>query len=113
MGDIGGLARGFTDAAENRDGKLFFSASAEDSPDALSDGPVSGSVSSVFDSFGNARRTILQDIDGKNFSGKVEGLTFSEKDTDRAFIIIDEDVPTVPTILCGVELSGLWKSTIR
>jgi hypothetical protein len=108
LGEVGGLALGFTDAAQNRDGKLFFSAAAEDSPDALNDGSVSGSVIGVFDSFGNARWTILQDINGKDFPGKVEGLTFSENDPNRAFIIIDEDQPTVPAILCEVELSGSW-----
>lgn len=107
LGSLGDLPLGFTDAT-NCNGKLFFSAAAEDSPDAQSDGKVTGSVLGFFDAQNKPLWTQINDADGNRFLGKVEGLTFLEKKNDRVFVVIDQDSPDEPSELCEVQLTGPW-----
>jgi hypothetical protein len=44
LGDLGGLPLAITDAVALGDGRICVSATAEDAPDAIADGPVAGSV---------------------------------------------------------------------
>jgi hypothetical protein len=107
LGTLGNLPLGFTDAT-NCDGKLFFSAAAEDSPDAQTDGEVAGSVLGVFDEQNKPRWTEISYADGNQFRGKVEGITFLEKENHRVFVVIDQDSPNQPSELCEVRLIGSW-----
>lgn len=108
LGEIGGHALGFTDGAV-LDGRLFFTATAEDSPDAVRDGPVAGSAIGVFDrDGGGARWALLRDAHGEPFDGKVEGLLL--RGPASAWIVVDRDDPSHPSELCEVTLSGPWIS---
>jgi hypothetical protein len=100
------LRLGFTDAAA-RGGIVYFSAAAEDSPDATRDGRVAGSVVGVLDD-GGGRWTQLLDAEGGMFTGKVEGIAFWPDRPDRLWAVVDADDPERPSDLCEVALEGDW-----
>jgi hypothetical protein len=102
LGEIGGERLGFTDAALVA-GRVWFSAAAEDSPDAYHDGPVAGSALGVLDE-GGGRWTELVDEEGRRFAGKVEGLL--PRGETSAWVVVDADDPDRPSELCEVELEG-------
>lgn len=101
LGRIGGSPLGFTDAAV-RDGRVFYVAAAEASPDAIDDGAVLGSQLGVIDEAG-VRAAPLVGLDGRPV--KVEGLAFVG---DRIVVTLDPDDPAQPTPLCEVQLDGPW-----
>jgi len=107
LGQLGGIAIGFTDAASFGDQTLY-SAAAEATDDASEDGPVGGSVLGVIDPRGTVRYTSIVDVTGQAFVEKVEGVVLSPSDPKRAFIVIDPDDATRPAELCEVELLGSW-----
>lgn len=107
LGTLDDVPLGFTDATTFRD-KLFFSAAAEDSPDAVTDGRVAGSVLGVISNRNQVEWTIIADAEGNRFGGKVEGITFFENDPDRLFVVVDQDSPNEASNLCEVRLSGSW-----
>jgi hypothetical protein len=107
LGFFDDLPLGFTDATTSK-GKLFFSAAAEDSPDAVTDGRIAGSVLGIIDGENKIHWTELIDKKGNRFCGKVEGLTFLENDSKRVFVVVDQDSPDEPSQLCEVELIGPW-----
>lgn len=113
LGEIDGLALGFTDAAVVGDQPRFtlFSAAAEDSPDVTRDGRVSGSAIGVLEAGGRARWTLLLDAAGQPFSAKVEGVLVIPGDPGRLHVVIDQDDPDAPSELCVVELTGPWFTT--
>ena len=100
------LRLGFTDAAA-RGGAVFFSAAAEDSPDATRDGRVAGSVLGVLDENGG-RWTQLTDPACGYYAGKVEGIAFWRDRPDRLWAVVDADDPELPSELCEIEISGPW-----
>jgi hypothetical protein len=103
---IDALRLGFTDATA-RGGTVYFSAAAEDSPDATRDGRVAGSVLGVLDEEGG-RWTLLVDSAGATFDGKVEGIVFWRDRSDRLWAVVDADDPQRPSDLCEIELIGDW-----
>ena len=103
---IDSLRLGFTDAAA-RGGAVYFSAAAEDSPDATRDGRVAGSVIGVLDEEGG-RWTLLHDDAGRLFEAKVEGIAFWRDRRDRLWAVVDADDPDRPSELCEIELLGRW-----
>lgn len=102
LGDIDGLPLGFTDAAV-LGARLCYVAAAEDSPDALQDGPVVGSAFGVIG--GEARWTEIEDVDGSRYLGKVEGLLML--DARSALVVVDRDDPARPSELCELEIAGI------
>lgn len=101
LGRIDGSLLGFTDAA-TRDGRVYYVAAAEASPDAIDDGAVLGSQLGVIDGAG-VRAAPLVGLDGRPV--KVEGLAFLG---DRIVVTLDPDDPAQPTPLCEVLLDGPW-----
>lgn len=112
LGFLDGVRLGFTDGAL-RNGAMFFTATAEASPDSVVDGPVMGSVLGRIDGDGTARWAELWDSDGTRFPGKVEGLVLDPAVERRAWILIDQDNPQVPSELCEIELCGGWMAPGR
>lgn len=108
LGTIDGCRLGFTDASPVGGDRVLFTAAAEDSPDAIQDGPVAGCAIGILEADGSARWALLRDADGAPFTGKVEGLAPWPGRPDRLWIVIDRDDPTLPAELCEVELSGPW-----
>jgi hypothetical protein len=108
LGSLDGIALGFTDAAPWRDGGIVYSATAEDSPDATSDGQVAGSAIGVIDAAGAARWSEITEKSGERFEGKVEGLLVVPDAPDRLYVVADADDPDAPSSLLVVELRGDW-----
>jgi hypothetical protein len=106
IGALDGLRLGFTDAT-TRAGRVFFSAAAEDSPDATRDGRVAGSVVGVLEDEGG-RWTLLLGTDGAPFDGKVEGIVPSRTHPDLLWAVVDTDDAAQPSMLLEVELAGDW-----
>jgi hypothetical protein len=107
LGNFSDLPLGFTDVT-NCGGQLFFSAAAEDSPDAVTDGEVLGSVLGIFNGQDKIRWAEVSYKDGHRFSGKIEGVAFLENNRDRVFVVVDPDSPNKPSELCEVHLMGPW-----
>jgi hypothetical protein len=85
-----------------------FLAAAEDAPDAIADGPVSGSAVGLLEpspSGVRARWTRLLGNDGQPSPYKVEGVAI-DRDVRGAFLLTDSDDPRVPAMLLRVELRG-------
>jgi hypothetical protein len=75
LGDVAGVAFGFTDAAVTDDGRVAFLACAEDTSDALSDGPVLGCRFGWLDADDQAVvMTDVVDSDGEPTRLKLEGI---------------------------------------
>jgi len=107
LGALQGTRLTFTDGTECPDGRSIYLATAEASPDALHDGPVTGSVLGLIDG-NDARWTPLVDGRGEPFVEKVEGVVLDRADVRRVFVVIDPDDPSRPSELCEVELRGPW-----
>jgi hypothetical protein len=105
LGTLDGAPLNFTDGAFHR-GVVRFTATAEDSPDAIEDGEVAGSVLGRIDG-GDARWAPLRLPDGTSFVAKVEGVCPGDRD-DEVFVVVDADDPDLPSSLCLVRLAGPW-----
>jgi hypothetical protein len=106
LGMIDECPLGFTDAAAFG-GALIYTATAEASPNAVDDGPVTGSALGVIGADGAARWAVLEDADGGRFDGKVEGVARGQH-PGALYVVVDRDDPHRPSELCEVELSGDW-----
>lgn len=107
LGALEGVALGFTDAVLWGGGTIY-TAAAEESPDAVRDGRVVGSVVGVVDRVGGARWAPLTEPSGSLFDGKVEGVVVSRDASDRLFVVVDADDPEAGSLLCTVRLRGDW-----
>jgi len=97
--DLGGY--GFTDAVEH-EGRVFYLAAAEASPNAIDDGAVTGAQLGVIDG-ASVRATTLALGDAPL---KAEGIAFVG--ARRAWISIDPDDVEKPAQLYEIELVGPW-----
>lgn len=107
LGEIDGHPLTFTDATVFAD-RVFFTASAEESPDAVQDGPVAGSAVGILDEDGGRWARVIGG-DGAAFDGKVEALLL--RDARSAWVLVDRDDPDRPSELCDVILDGPWIPT--
>lgn len=106
--DLGTVANGvplhFTDAT-TCDGRLFYVAVAEDTPNAIDDGPVVGAVVGLLDDQG-AKWSPLLEPSGEMTTRKVEGLAYDAL-TGWLFGVTDPDDPEKPAELLRIELTGV------
>jgi hypothetical protein len=93
LGTLNGVRLTFSDAEHLGDGRVLFSASAED-PDT---GDISGSVLGIIEADGEARWTHLTDEEGQPFEGKIEGLTIDPNDPSKVYFVIDDDDENTPS----------------
>ncbi len=100
LGTLGGTRLGFTDACWLPGRGLCFSAAAEDSADAVADGPCAGSVLGLLDE--RARVAWSAPLEG---TLKIEGL-FARPcgDATLAWLVADADDPGTPSPLLRVAL---------
>ncbi len=104
-----GLARGvplhFTDAAFIRD-RVVYLAAAEDTPNAIDDGPIVGAAVGIFHE-GEARQVLLHEASGEPSVRKWEGITF---DPTRGifYAVTDPDDIEKPAELGILELKGFF-----
>jgi hypothetical protein len=108
LGDVSGTPLTFTDATLAKGGATLYLATAEASPDAVRDGPVTGTVLGVIVR-NRARSALLVDANGAPFIEKAEGIALSREDPARVFIVLDADDPARPSELCEVVLGGPWR----
>lgn len=109
LGALRGSPLTFTDAASTASG-LLYTAAAEDSPDAVTDGTVAGSVLGVLDHAKAGRWIELCDADGGWVAEKIEGLCPARGRDGLIYVVVDADDPARPSILGEVELRGPWFS---
>lgn len=117
LGAISGVRLTFTDATAGwgRPGnvgcQVIYTAAAEASPDAVSDGVVTGSsigVIEVAEQGIDARWTELVDSDGRIVPAKVEGIARHPERSDAVFVVVDRDDHARPSELWQVALEGPW-----
>jgi hypothetical protein len=102
-----GVPFGFSGLTDFGSEALLFTASAEETPSPLDDGPVIGSRVGVVDARG-ARWTPLRDSTGQPAVVKAESALQMPASADRIWIALDPDDTDSPAALCEVELSGAW-----
>ena len=98
LGELGGVALGFTDGAALADGRWLFSAVAENTADSYNDGACLGAVIGLVEQDGHMRR--LAELDGR---WKVEGIALDE--AGDLLLVTDADDPGTAASL--LRLSGL------
>ena len=103
LGTLGGERLGFTDATPLGGGVLYLAA-AERSADVLDDGPVTGSAVGRIAADGSARWAPLTGPAGEPFPRKAEGV--APAGPGRLWVVLDEDDPDAPALLCDVALGG-------
>ena len=93
LGTVAGVALAVTDAVPLPGGRVLVSAAAEDTPNAVDDGPVVGAALAVLGDGGV--------LDAAEFpvTAKVEGLAIGEPAADglRLLAVVDADDPEVPS----------------
>jgi len=102
LGAIAGVPLGFTDASPLRDGRIVFSAAAEERDDPYHDGRVTGCVIGLLDAEG--RVDVVEPIDPP---AKVEGIHAEPAtggDAIDLLLVCDADDPTVRSPL----LAATW-----
>lgn len=106
LGALAGVPLHFSDAALLPDGGLLYLAAAENTKDAIADGPVAGAAIGVIGG-GTARWAPLLESSGAACLRKAEGLALNT-DGRSGYLITDPDDPTRPAELCGFVLKGPW-----
>ncbi len=104
LGAIDGALLTFTDATRDGD-DIVFLATAEASPDAVRDGPVTGVAMGWIGSDGAASLTPVLDPDGRPFVDKAEGIALDPSTPGRAYIVLDRDDAALPCELCVLTFS--------
>lgn len=107
LGEIEGAPLTFTDGT--LDGKdLVYVAAAEDAPDALTDGIVTGSAIGVLRD-NEALWIELREPDGQLFRQKIEGICPAHKGKMRYLGVVDADDPDKPSLLVTIQCYGKWQ----
>jgi hypothetical protein len=96
---LDGVRLTFSDAELLGDGRVLYSASAEDP----SNDRIVGSAIGVLERNGEARWTELDDKAGRRFEAKIEGLSLHG---NQARFVIDDDDETLPSRLFEAELNN-------
>ena len=91
LGAVEGVGLAVTDAVALPDGRVLLSAAAEDTPNAVDDGPVVAAALALLDGDDVLAVTPLPDVDGR--VAKVEGLAVLERRDSgpRLLAVVDED----------------------
>ncbi len=101
LGDIDGVPYGFTDAAALPDGRVLFSAVAEDTSDPVQDGACVGAAIGLLDA--HARVMCMECL---RTPWKIEGIAITGKDDGISFFAVtDADDAEIPAAL----LSGVLR----
>jgi hypothetical protein len=101
LGELDGVRLTFSDAEHLGEGRILYSASAEDTET----GEIAGSVLGVIERDGSARWTELTGEDGGPFRGKIEGLSRDVRDPRKMHFVIDDDDESVPSVIFEAVLS--------
>ena len=104
LATIGGVALGVTDALALPDGRVLVSAAAEDTPNAVDDGPVVGAALALLDGDTVVATAALPAMPGG--VPKVEGVSLRDALPGglRLWAVVDADDPAVPSGLLALTL---------
>ncbi|MCZ2828679.1 hypothetical protein O2W14_07545 [Modestobacter sp. VKM Ac-2986] len=106
LGEVAGVGLAVTDAVALPDGRLLLSAAAEDTPNAVDDGPVVAAALVLVDGTTVQSVVPLPEVAGRVL--KVEGLALRSAGAGRADLlaVVDADDPDAPSVLLelGVDL---------
>ncbi len=105
LGEIGGSPFGFTDAAATPEGRIAVVACAEDSPDALTDGPVLGCRFGWLEPEGLLRMTDVIE-GGRPTHLKLEGIESRPDTASEFYVVADSDDPLSPAPLGRLRIRG-------
>jgi hypothetical protein len=99
LGEVAGVGLAVTDAVALPDGRLLLSAAAEDTANAVDDGPVVASALVLVDGATVLAVTALPEVGGR--VAKVEGLALRSSGGGRADLlaVVDADDPAAPSLL--------------
>jgi hypothetical protein len=103
LGRLQGATLSWTDLVIDDHG-TWFSATAEDSPNARDDGEITGSVVGFVESQ-RAWWMPIRDASGRLLKVKVEGLAWAAR--DHLWLLVDNDDPNLPSELLLAQLVGL------
>ncbi len=97
LGEVAGVGLAVTDAVALPDGRLLLSAAAEDTPNAVDDGPVVAAALVLVDGDTVLDVATVPEVDGR--VPKVEGLALRavEDDDVHLLAVVDDDDPTRPS----------------
>ncbi|RBY96026.1 hypothetical protein DQ237_11465 [Blastococcus sp. TF02-8] len=97
LGEVGGVGLAVTDAIALPDGRVLLSAAAEDTPNAVDDGPVVATAIALLE--GESVRAIAPIPEVGGLVHKVEGLALRGVDggTVRLLAVVDDDDPATPS----------------
>jgi hypothetical protein len=104
LGALDGVRLTFSDVEHLGDGRILYSASAED---PASDAIV-GSALGVIEPDGRSRWTEVIDARGGRFEGKIEGLSLHRGHANLARFVVDDDDEDLPSVLFEAELSDAF-----
>jgi hypothetical protein len=98
LGSVDGVGLTVTDAVALPDGRTLISAAAEDTPNAVDDGPVVASAVALLDGDDLVSIAVLPEVDGE--VAKVEGLAVVEFDRSSAQLlaVVDDDDTEVASL---------------
>jgi hypothetical protein len=102
LGRVGMVPLTFTDATAYQSGVIAYLAVAEDTPNAIDDGPVVGAAIGFLSANGASWSPIME-ADGTPSVRKFEGIALSPEG-DSAWLITDADDPTKPAELCRLAI---------
>ncbi|WP_235003513.1 DUF6910 family protein [Blastococcus haudaquaticus] len=104
LGEVEGVGLAVTDAIALPDGRVLLSAAAEDSPNAVDDGPVVATALALVDGDRVVDLVALPEVDGHVH--KVEGLALRRFADGEAHLlaVVDDDDPDVPSTVLGLRV---------
>jgi hypothetical protein len=104
LGGVDGLPFAITDAVRLPDGQVCVSATAEDAPDAVADGPVAGSALAIIDEDGRVQ--FVAPIRQELASCKIEGLALVDATATSATLlaVTDQDDPDRPSTAARLDV---------
>ena len=97
LGEVDGVGLAVTDAVALPDGRLLLSAAAEDSPNAIDDGPVVATALALVDGDDVVAVTPIPEVDGRVHKVEGLGLVDLEDGVVRLLAVVDDDDPDVPS----------------
>lgn len=101
LGELQGVALGFTDGAALADGRWLFSAVAENTADSYQDGACLGAVIGLVEADGQLRQLATLDA-----QWKVEGLAVQQRGEKLLLsLVTDADDPQIAASLLALELA--------
>jgi hypothetical protein len=97
LGEVDGVGLAVTDAIALPDGRLLLSAAAEDTPNAVDDGPVVATALALVDDETVLAVSPVPEVDGR--VQKIEGLALREARGNevRLLAVVDADDPGTPS----------------